>query len=89
MLTGLSSFFTWSRRDSNPRPNEVSICFLHAYPAFGFRQVLANWRAMNLLSFFISSTPEACVDYPGICGAPIRTQQGEASGGTKLVKTES
>jgi len=27
----------WSWRESNPRPNEEAICFLHAYLRLGFR----------------------------------------------------
>ena len=27
----------WTRRESNPRPNEEAICFLHAYHCLGFR----------------------------------------------------
>ena len=29
--------FLWSWRDSNPRPNEELICFLHAYLRLDFR----------------------------------------------------
>jgi hypothetical protein len=29
--------FSWSWRESNPRPNKEDKSFLHAYPVIGFR----------------------------------------------------
>jgi len=42
--------FLWTWRDSNPRPNEEQICFLHAYLHLIFR--LNIWLKLPLLSLF-------------------------------------
>ncbi len=39
MKSSVSSFpivFLWSWRESNPRPNKETICFLHAYSSLWF-----------------------------------------------------
>lgn len=48
------SFSTWRWRGSNPRPNEESICFLHAYSSLWFSSVGKTWTTNQHLSLKIS-----------------------------------
>ena len=58
----------WSWRESNPRPNEEAICFLHAYLCIGFRAT----AGAELPTFAFSSKrltvgarpPQAIPDFP-------------------------
>ena len=47
----------WTWRDSNSRPNEEQICFLHAYLHFFFR--LDIWLKLPLLSLFFLFHPKS------------------------------
>ena len=46
----------WSWRESNPRPNEEIISFLHAYLCLDFRALTEPKPSINALSSKISST---------------------------------
>ena len=73
----------WSWRESNPRPNTLQKCFLHAYPLFDFRLMsgkrLSRTKAYPLkFHFYI----EADKNYPCISDASYQTPQRKASGET-------
>ena len=58
----------WSWRESNPRPNEEAICFLHAYPCIGFRAVAGAGQPTDALSSKCLTVgarpPQAIPDFP-------------------------
>ena len=51
------SFFWWTWRESNPRPNEEIISFLHAYLCLIFRATAEPKPSTVALSSKISSAP--------------------------------
>ncbi len=44
----------WSRRVSNPRPNDESLSFLHVYSLINCRYNLGQRHPITILSFLIS-----------------------------------
>ena len=45
----------WSWRESNPRPNTLQKCFLHAYPLFDFRLIYGKRQTSQQLILLNSS----------------------------------
>ena len=56
----------WSWRESNPRPDKETICFLHAYFVFGFHPAAENKHPTASLSAKFSKAPRSS-------GPPIPT----------------
>ena len=52
------SFFWWTWRESNPRPNEEIISFLHAYLCLSFRATAEPKPSTIALSFKVSFSPQ-------------------------------
>ena len=52
------AFFWWSWRESNPRPNEEIISFLHAYLCLIFRATAEPKPSTIALSFKVSFSPQ-------------------------------
>jgi hypothetical protein len=48
----------WSWRESNPRPNEEIISFLHAYLCLSFRATAEPKPSTIALSFKVSFSPQ-------------------------------
>ena len=63
----MTKVFSWSWRESNPRPNKEQLCFLHTYSVVVFR-VRQGSRHPNpdLISLSFTTLPELPRRYPEI-----------------------
>lgn len=52
--------WVWSRRDSNPRPNEEAIRFLHVYLRLNFRAPTRPKPPIGTLFSLFRTRPETC-----------------------------
>ena len=74
--------FSWSWRDSNPRPNKQHIRFLHAYSAFGFRPETENRHPISdLASKFFVLRPKLPKPYFRIAIPRTQTSRNRTSAG--------
>ena len=68
----------WTRRESNPRPNEETICFLHAYLRLGFRTRARPELPASVLSsesFIIAARPAPTI--PDLSAPPVQDASGQ------------
>ena len=71
----------WSWRESNPRPNRETICFLHAYSSLWFSNHDKTWTTNHDLISWISSacrsSTQTISDYPAPLYLPDSEQHPE------------
>ena len=79
----------WSWRESNPRPNRETICFLHAYFGLNFRDVTRPEPPITPLSSKFHHCNEAYNGYFRLYSTALSESFGTRASGRCLVSTPS